>query len=330
MPENTTTPPGTPPRKTAENILASSLSGVMLTPAHQERIQEKAEIELRTAQNHHKRLRDESPYTKNHAIGETHQHVAPKRYLIEQMPKYARQGYTTLFVEHLLYDDHKADLEAFNASGRMSPALLEYLIRQNKGHMDEQDNGVHNYTGVLKAAQIHHIRVVALDTSLSYSFDSGKQRALAFSLTASEIINREAREDKWLAFMGNAHNHLQYFDDDTFVPGIANLLPNTVAINIFDRSQYADPSPLTIERNAERKIGEKTIYADIAITASDSNSLDFDLAEVEALKSPKSSFVERIWSQRTEEALVKDTLPCSTTPPSDEGPSHDAKRKLNF
>jgi hypothetical protein len=290
----------TPPRKTANDIVDSSLRGVTVTAEYQDLIQEKAKTQLKEAQNHHRKLQEESPYTKNHAVGEIHNHVTPKRYFMDQMPEYAKQGYTILFVEHLLYEEHQQDLDAFNASGTMSPALSEYLNRQNEGHMDDNDNGTHNYTGVLKAAQTHGIRVVALDTRLSYSFRCGKSRALAFSLTATEIINREAGTNKWLAFMGNGHNHIQHFTDGTSVPGIANLLPNTVTVNVFDKSMNTDSEPLSAQRNAERTIIGTTVYADIGITADSSIPLNIDLSQI---PSPKTS------AQRSRNSFFGDTSP---------------------
>ena len=281
----------TPPRKTVNDIVDSSLRGVMVTPKHQDILQEKAKTHLETATNHHRKLQDESPYTKNHAVGESHHHVTPKRYFIEQMPQYAKQGYRIIFVEHLFYDEHQADLNAFNASGIMPHALFEYISRQNRGHMDN-DNGTHNYIGVLKAAHASGIRVVALDTSLSYSFRDGKERALAFSLTATEIINREAGTDKWLAFMGNGHSHMQHFDDGTSVPGVANLLPNTITVNVFDRNKDTNAEPLTVQRNAERTISGKTIYADIGITADSTIPLNFNLALVQNPKTGAESSLE--------------------------------------
>lgn len=308
MPENTT-----PPRKTVEDILESSLQGLILSPTFQDLIQSKAEITLGTTPNHHKKLRAEDPYTKNHAIGENHVHVAPKRYLMENMAEYARQGYKILFVEHLLHDEHQADLDAFHVSGTLSPTLCEYLSRQNNGQMQENYNDTYNYTAVLEAAQAHGVRVIALDTSLSYSFRRGKQRALAFSLTASEIISRHAHTDKWVALMGSGHNHLQRFDDGTFVPGIANLLPNTASINVFDKNPDDDTPPLTAQRNVEKQIDEKFVYADIGITVDRTHPLQLNLALIPALKSPEKPLLEKIWEDRAENAQLGDISPTQAT-----------------
>ena len=307
MPGNTT-----PRQITEQDIMDSSLQGISVTVAYQDLLLVKAKAELEIAQNHHKKLQDENPYTKNHAIGEDHFHAAPKRFVMEQMPEYAKQGYKILFVEHFLYDEHQADLDAFNQSGLMSRALSEYICKLNDGHMDQvdnNDNGIHNYTGVLNAAQAHGIRVVALDTSLSYSFNSyEKLRALAFSLTAAEIISREAGLSKWVAFMGTRHNHMTHFNDNSFVPGIANLFPNTIAVNVFDRiKNAADTVPLLIaQRNAERKIFEDIIYADIGITVDATIPLNIDLARVQAPKSLEITWSQKIWAERTGKAPLCD------------------------
>lgn len=342
MPDDTT-----PPRKTAEDILDSSLRGALVTPEHQELLQAKAE-ELIALQNQHQPLGAENPYTKSHVIGETHSHAAPKRYLMEQMQNYAAAGYKTLFVEHLLYDEHQSDLNAFHRTGTIPTQLAEYLASQNAGQMEEKDDGTHNYTGVLKAAQTHGIRVVAIDTSLSYSFPSGKPRALAFSLTAAEIISREAGTDKWVAFMGNGHNYAQGFEDGSSVPGIANLFSNTIAVNIFDKDRTTDEAiVLTVQRNATRRIGDKTVYADIEITADPTAPLHHLWREEAAAiqqtagsiptspqlaESPQQSPERMGWVESTQSSPgtpPKDQTPLSERPQNEDNPHRKALKRRN-
>jgi hypothetical protein len=161
-------------------------------------------------------------------IGESHQAIASKRFLIENMRALADDGVDTLYMEHLMTDMHQADLDLVARDGRLPARLQDYLRDQDLGHRTDS-SGQYTFTTVVQAARREGIQVRALDCAASYRldgmddlFDAGDTlRQRVFSYHASRIIDTRralAGKGKWLALVGNTHA-------STYkgVPGLAQL-----------------------------------------------------------------------------------------------------------
>lgn len=155
-------------------------------------------------------------------IGEAHSAQASKAFLIKHMKQLKALKFDTLYVEHLLTDLHQAELDALRQSKRLSPALKDYLKRQNAGHMPLY-SGANSYLEVIQQANKHGLRVRALDCTASYYVKGANPEARnqMFSYFASRVIDADQAAHgahKWVAFIGSAHTntHLQ-------VPGLAEL-----------------------------------------------------------------------------------------------------------
>lgn len=139
-------------------------------------------------------------------IGEVHSHVSPKKFLIENMEKLASHGYKILYLEHLLYDQHK-NINDEN--------VIQWLSDVNNGHMshDEEIQFVErfNFLTLVKKAHECGFKVIPLDCSYSYaienpfnSFDRN-DRQVAFTAHAFSVIKNTQGSDKALALIGNTH-----------------------------------------------------------------------------------------------------------------------------
>ncbi len=182
-----------------------------------------------------RRLLDESRAL---VIGESHQSIASKRFLIENMPALAKDGVDTLYMEHLMTDLHQADLNQVASDGRLPNDLQDYLRDQDLGHRTDPARQ-YNFTTLVQAARREGIQVRALDCAASYRLDgmddlygaSQTLRQRVFSYHASRVIAARSAlpgRGKWIALVGDTHA-------STYkgVPGLAQL-HDVTALRIVD------------------------------------------------------------------------------------------------
>ncbi|WP_166360085.1 membrane-targeted effector domain-containing toxin [Pseudomonas akapageensis] len=145
-------------------------------------------------------------------IGESHQAIASKRWLVENFKPLYAKGVRTLYLEHLLSDLHQADLNIFSSSGRMSNNLQRYLRALDRGHRTDP-SGTYNYLELVRKARAQGIRVQALDCAASYRLDGlnepgGTLRQQVMNYHADRVMSasQAARpNDKWIALVGDSH-----------------------------------------------------------------------------------------------------------------------------
>lgn len=166
-------------------------------------------------------------------------HNDPKQFLIDHMEHIKSCGVKILFMEHLMYDTMQIFLDKYFTDGKdaeMPLPLAAYLRSLDVGFdLEESD---YNFTALVEAAKKHGVRVVGIDTSLSYEAghsmygSSGVDRYLGMNHAAKEIIDYEAGlTEKFIALMGNYHGTTvtvsgQGVDisSEESVPGVAELL----------------------------------------------------------------------------------------------------------
>jgi hypothetical protein len=174
---------------------------------------------------------------KNLIIGEiTHNSVAPKKFLIENMQELKKSGVDTLYLEHIYYDETQSSLDNFNKSGVLDNKLAARLHEFDRGYKhfpayDHKDMKMrkehrerfstewdqHNYTAVVNAAHAAGLRVVAIDIKDIYETQSqnkiGKNnsvdRIICGDYSFANIIqydqNSRAEKGTWVALIGAAH-----------------------------------------------------------------------------------------------------------------------------
>lgn len=149
-------------------------------------------------------------------LGERHSNAAAKEFIIKNLAALKKAGVTTLFMEHLFYDSSQMWLNSYHYAPP-DAAMPRYLEAYLKKLAQGQSNGspCYNFYEVVKAAKKAGIRVVALDTTVSYlaggtdkqgvKAHQRGQRCLAMNYVASQIILHETKGGKFVAFMGSAH-----------------------------------------------------------------------------------------------------------------------------
>jgi len=152
------------------------------------------------------------------AVGETLDRIASMRFMIENMPAFARH-IQTLYVRGLLSDFAQDDLNQFFLSGDMSEDLRTYL----SGLGTDPENRF-NVLELVKTAQANGIRVHGLDAAHTYTLKRPllsieeqmiKTRLSTTIIEGDKLLNRTK---KWVALV-DATN-INMFRD---LPGISEL-----------------------------------------------------------------------------------------------------------
>jgi hypothetical protein len=199
-------------------------------------------------------------------IGENHVDQSPKQFLIDNMPIFKAQGVTTLYMEHLLHERHQTMLDDWLRSPPEVPMPIEleqYLNYLDKGY---SLTGTATFLGIVKAAKENGIRIVAIDTEVTYQLgamntlgtlndtDVIKKRYQAMNRIAVDRFREYNDGEKFVAFIGSGH-----VSTCLDVPGVSDLLacPNIVITDV------GEDKPETVERNVQYGTEPETTQFDI-------------------------------------------------------------------
>ncbi|KHA72805.1 toxin [Pseudomonas chlororaphis] len=151
-------------------------------------------------------------------VGETLDRIASMRFMIENMPAFARH-IDTLYVRGLLGDFAQADLNDFYLSGEMSEDLRSYL-----SSLGTDPDGRFNMFELIKAAQANGIRPHGLEGAHSYKLKvplTSIEEQMIHARLASQIMWGDDllnRPGKWVALV-------EATNSNTFrnLPGISEI-----------------------------------------------------------------------------------------------------------
>ncbi|MED7667269.1 toxin [Pseudomonas moraviensis subsp. stanleyae] len=134
-------------------------------------------------------------------IGETLDRIASMRFMIENMPAFARH-IKTLYIRGLLSDFAQADLNEFHISGEMSEDLRTYL-----SSLGTDPDERFNVLELVKTAQANGIRAHGLDVAHSYKLQiplTSIEEQMIHARLASQIMWGDEllnRPGKWVALV---------------------------------------------------------------------------------------------------------------------------------
>ncbi|MGI4861016.1 MAG: hypothetical protein ACRYHA_29625 [Janthinobacterium lividum] len=180
-------------------------------------------------------------------IGESHDALGSKRFVIDHLGALRANGVRALFIEHLLSDLHQDDLDQAHAARgqRISPRLLTYLNTLDQG-FGTDPAGDYGFRALVLRALQGGMRVIAIDCAASYYDASmrtlahehgGRDGALDTKQTvrlkmmnffALQVIQqwRHAEGGKWVALCGTSHLKTNFTVPDgqpATPPGLADL-----------------------------------------------------------------------------------------------------------
>ena len=164
--------------------------------------------------------------TNGMVIGEFHDSIASKKFIIDNLPQLAEENVKTLYMEHFLTDLHQAHLDHFADTGQMSSQLLNDIRTLDRGHLTDPEQ-VYTFEKLLIKAQQHGLEVRGIDCAASYHLKGIRQetsttRQQIMSYFASRTIRRHQAvigEHRWIALVGNSHSNTYA----STVPGLAEL-----------------------------------------------------------------------------------------------------------
>ncbi|MFT7098687.1 MAG: hypothetical protein ACJAS6_000552 [Rickettsiales bacterium] len=250
------TPPSTPP----PNI-----------PPEMPKLEKRPESELRL--NEWKTLLNES-----FCLGENHQDVAAKKFLIENMQNFQCAGYEVLFMEHLTQEEHQHLINGYfqeNCLAKDMPKDLEsYLRRQDKGHSFLGDpDKQYNFVEIVRSAKKAGIRIVCLEKNVAdYEVKNkeGPNRMKSLNEHTVKLVRKENPDLKYIAFVGNAH-----LNEMHGIAGICEVL-KVQDIAVFDAPENSSESFFTSEKKVAHSFGGKLIKSSIILTLNPVRKLNFD------------------------------------------------------
>ncbi|WP_448093916.1 membrane-targeted effector domain-containing toxin [Pseudomonas lini] len=154
-------------------------------------------------------------------IGESHDAIGSKQFLIDNMERLAQKNVKTLYMEHLLTDFHQAALDSLSETKVMSKELEKALSELDRGHITDP-LGRYTFLNVVKTAAKFRIRVQAIDCMASYRVEGMELKSLqdqpVDKTVRQKMMNYFARSiiradqalhgaHKWVALMGNSHSN---------------------------------------------------------------------------------------------------------------------------
>lgn len=176
--------------------------------------------------------------TNGMVIGEFHDSIASKKFIIDNLPKLAQLEVKTLYIEHLLTDVHQTHLDHFFETGQMSKQLLNDIRVLDRGHLTDPAK-VYTFEKLLIKAQQQGVEVRGIDCAASYHLKGIRQetpttRQQLMSYFASRTIRKHQTvigEHKWVALVGNSHSNT-YANQ---VPGLSEL-EGAIGLRVVDVS----------------------------------------------------------------------------------------------
>ena len=171
--------------------------------------------------------------SKGAVIGELHDSISSKTFLVSQMKTLVDQGVEVLFMEGL-YEAHQADLDYYFLKSTHPddlPLSIEYAFTIY--HESSNPKNAESGKKILRAAKEAGVRVVAIDSRLS---TLGNARVATMNLFAKGVIEREMPIGKYLIWCGGAHatTTRDWLDgSEVNVPGFSQIfnIPSVIAID---------------------------------------------------------------------------------------------------
>ncbi len=268
--------------------------------------------ELGKVTSNQKRIRKlEKILDGNFCIGEAHNFISSKRFLIENMPLLKKSGFKVLFMEHLYQLEEQEMLDRYFESdnNNMPQELREHLNRENEGHGVKSKE--YNFLTLVLTAKKHGIKIVALENRIAShkheNLRSGENRIITFNYQAAQVIKKyeanSIEQDnnplKWVALVGEGHVNNNQDRFHKSIPGIADIV-HCQDISMTDHSKKTEiiSGPQKILGKGLRE--KENIKASIWINADPNSSLELESllkinishneAKEAKLKSPYSKY----------------------------------------
>ncbi len=236
----------------------------------------------------------------NLAIGENHDEIAAKKWLIQNMGILRERGYDTIFMEHLSQKDHQHQIDEYYKSDEMPEGLANDLERLNEGHRNDLSRDKiyygewekYNFKTIIEAAKRAGIKIIGLEKSMRAYHEEGLgySRTLTFNDCAKKIIEETMKSEaeagsKWIAFIGLTH-----LNEFRAVPGICEIIAGVQDLAILDAKNKDEELTLFSTAKSKFKFGKEFLLASMLLMRGFASDMTYnpDL-ECSAFKRKRSS-----------------------------------------
>ena len=204
-------------------------------------------------------------------VGEVHNDKSAKQFFIDNMGFLKSQGVEILYMEHLLHECHQTLLDEYYRSppNTKMPQLLElYLKDQDK---NRGLSGSATFYNVVKAAKENGIRIIAIDSEVTYQLgvaknigdlsDSKEDRIKAMNMLMLERFQeyQNSTTGKYVMFIGSAHV-ATYLN----IPGGSELLGcPSIVINDLNKTNINESIKQNVEFHVPHGMKKEILHFDI-------------------------------------------------------------------
>lgn len=158
-------------------------------------------------------------------IGESHVERGARQFLINHMGQLRQQGVRVIYLEHFMTDFQQAELDLFNQTGTLAPALKRYVDTFD-AYSTILESTPYTMKKVLYAAHAQGVRVQGIDCLASYrqawyvepSLTTRQQMMNYYAHRIIALDQSTRGTSKWVALVGYSHVN-SYMG----VPGMADL-----------------------------------------------------------------------------------------------------------
>lgn len=190
----------------------------------------------------------------NLCIGENHEDISPKKFLIQNMSLFKDKGFTNIIMEHFS-KEHQTSLDQYfdSQEQELPKNLKDYFEKLDKGHMGKNRSSGFNFTKIVESAKEHQIKIVCAEEShhVYKAVFQGPNRMLILNSRVkqlSEKILSENQNCKWIAFVGTAHVNTSYN-----IPGICEIIPNVQDLIIIDANDFRKTEMILANQKIEHE-----------------------------------------------------------------------------
>lgn len=201
----------------------------------------------------------QDPQLNGICFGELHSHIAPKRFLIENLELMKNNGVTTLVIERLKYDEIQQDLDDWlrNEMTLDLPEKIQIAVEKLDLTDIYQLPPPYTYKNLLIKAKEVGMRILACDTSVSAIAGSSPHRPLdhaarikALNYQATLIMQKECSDQKFIVLTGV--DHASKLRRST-IPGLSEL--NNLCLLILSNATDYRPAGVYFKEHSPYQLG---------------------------------------------------------------------------
>jgi hypothetical protein len=198
------------------------------------------------------------PNSKGIILGEEpHGQINSRKFIVDHLQTLKQCGVSVVCLEGFIYKSQQKLLDDYFESQHLEPPAE--LVAYARGLLPNPGDPCYSYVNLIKLLKQHRIRILAIDHLKSWSQSSydhsscNPERIASLNLYAKEIIEKEVKDGRYLAFVGSAHA----FNKAGRGCSLKQLLPGTTSF-VISHNVSANHGVLLFNYKETRRLSGKS------------------------------------------------------------------------